>query len=168
MKKQEYTQDEFLLCINKSPILLLLRILLGIILIDVLLLFIFFFTDFVNIEYQWFFSIYSFEEHIIILFMLLHIVVYLYLFISWVTEYYKISHRKVVHTQGIFFKKTTTFLVENLNSISVYKSFWWRIFHYGNITFFYTEKSFIFKNIPYPDKFVKIIELFREKTNINK
>ncbi len=147
---------------NKTPIKLFFRILFWILLLDIILILSFSFVDYLNFEKYNLFNWISFEEHIIILFLFIHIFFFLYLFINWFFDYYKIYKWNIAHMTWILFKKKQFFVTEKINSITIYKSFFWRLFDYWDVSFYYNEKEFVLKNIPYPEEFVEFIEFFKE------
>jgi hypothetical protein len=157
--------DKLTFYTNRSPVLLLFRILLWIIIFDVILILSFSFINYVDTE-RWFINAYSYEENIVILFLIIHILLFLYLFINWFFDYYKVYSWKVEHITWVFFKKRQLFIIFKLDSITIYQSFLGRLLHYWDISFFYNEKDFVLKNIPYPEEFVEFLELFKENEKI--
>jgi len=146
---------------NKSPILLFFRILFATLLVDTVVILAFSFVDFVNIEETWFFNMYTFEENIFIFALILHLFFFIYLFVYWFVDFYSIKWGKVMHENGIFFKKRDTYIIEEINTIELYQSFLWRFFDYWDIRLFYNEKEFTLKNVPHPGEFIDFIELFK-------
>jgi len=150
---------------NKSPVLLIFRMLFWIIFLDIILILTFTFINYVD-KTNGFINVYSYEENMVILFLILHILLFIYLFTIWFFDYYRISSEKVEHITWIFFKKTQIFIIHKLDSISIYQSFLWRLLNYWDISFFYNEQDFKLKNVPHPEEFVEFLELFKEKEKL--
>jgi len=146
---------------NKSPVLLFFRILFSILFIDTIMVLSFSFVDYIDIKNVWFFNIYSFEENIFILVLILHLFFFIYLFIYWFFDFYTIKSWKITHENWIFFKKRNSYMIEEINTIELYQNFIARLFSYWDIKLFYNEKEFILKNVSYPEEFIDFIELFK-------
>ena len=154
-------KEKIFLKTNKSPILLLFRIIFAILFVDIIIILSFSFVDFVNIEKAWFFNMYSFEENIFIFALLFHLFFFVYLFIHWFVDFYTIKAWKVTHENWIFFKKRDTYIISQINTIELLQSFLGRFFDYWDIVLYYNEKEFILKNVPHPEEFTDFIELFK-------
>jgi len=152
---------------NRSPVWLFFRILFWILLFDIILILTFSIVDYVSLEKYVVFWWLSFEEHIIIVFLFIHLFMFLYLFIEWFYDFYSISSEKVEHDKWILFKKKQIFVIDKIDSISIYQSFMWRLLNYWDISFYYNEQEFTLKAVPYPEEFVEFLDLFKRKI-INK
>jgi len=155
--------DKLFFYTNKSPVWLFFRILFWILFFDIILILTFSVVDYVSLEKYVIFSGLSVEEHIVILFLFIHILLFFYLFINWFFDYYKISSEKVEHNRWIFFKKKQLFIINKIDSITLDQSFIWRILDYWDISFYYNEKEFFLRSVPYPDEFIEFLDLFKEK-----
>jgi len=160
--KLSFIKSKLFLKTNKSPIILLFRILFSILFVDFILILLFLMVDFISIEkwtkYIWYFNL---EEFIVIIWLMLHLFFFLYLFIFWFVDFYLIKDLKVIHERWILFKKKNIFIIEDINSMEIYQSFLWRIFDYWNIMIFYNEKEFFLKYVPHPKEFVDFIEVLK-------
>jgi hypothetical protein len=92
----------------------------------------------------------------------LHFVFFVWIFINWFSNYFEIKNWKINHYIWIIFKKKDIFLINEITSINLYQSFFWRIFNYWNIELFYNDKKFLLKDIPNPEKYIDYIELYKD------
>ncbi len=150
---------------NKSSVWLIFRLLFWVLLFDFILILTFSIFDYVSLEKYIIFSGMSFDEHIIILLLWLHLVLFISLFTVWFFDYYKISSEKVEHNKGVFFKKKQLFIIDKIDSITLNQSVIWRILDYWDIGFYYNEKEFYLRSVPYPEEFIEFLDLFKSKTN---
>ena len=161
-KLLEKIKSKIFLKTNKSPVILLFRLLFSILFVDTILILLFLLVNFIDIDHwNLFISSFSLEENIVFFALLFHIFFFFYLFLYWFFNFYTINSWKVTSEKGIFFKKKSIFIIKEINSLEIYQSFFWRLFNYGDIIIFYNEKEFKLKNVPNPKEFVDFIEILK-------
>ena len=72
--------------------------------------------------------------HILLFFLIVPLIIMVYKIINIKDESISFYNNKVVQRSGIFSKHEKTNILTNVLSVSVYQSFWGRLFNYGNIT----------------------------------
>lgn len=72
--------------------------------------------------------------HILLCFLIVPLIIMIFKIINIKDESISFYNNKVVQRSGIFSKHEKTNILTNVLSVSVYQSFWGRLFNYGNIS----------------------------------
>lgn len=98
-----------------------------------------------------------------IFFLVINLIIFLYLFISWYYKYYIISNDGISSNTGIIFRKTTSIDVPAIRSVSVKQGLLGKIFNYGTLILespLLSEKFFMY-DLPNPFRHATLIEKAR-------
>ena len=103
-------------------------------------------------------AIFSYEELFFLGSLFVQLILVIYLFLQWGSDYYYFEKDKLLHKTGIIFKKIDTYDISRIDKLSFHKKILGTVFNYGNITIFFGNQVFTLKNINNPDEFTKAIE----------
>ena len=143
---------------HKSPVLLFLKFLFMLIILDILLIILFYFSEAIN------FNVYTdIKISVLISIMLFYILFFIYWFLSWSLDYFTVQDWKITHRRWIFMRRMNLYTVVDINSIKLKQSFFWRIFWYSHIEITYNEKAEVFRFVNYPDEFIMMIDIFKNQ-----
>lgn len=95
-----------------------------------------------------------------VFFLVINLIVFIYLLLSWNYKYYIISSDGITSNAGIIFRKTTSIDVSGIRSISVNQGFFGRIFNYGTLTLEspLLKEPFLMYDLPNPFRHATLID----------
>ncbi len=157
----EIIRNKFTFKTNTSAILLFLHILFVVLFIDLVLVLIIYLINFVDTD-RWLLPGFSLEENFVLLFLLIHLILFVWIFINWYFKYFIIKNWKIIRYSWVFFKKKEIFLIHDITSMNLSQNIFGRIFNYWDIILFFNNKVFVLKNIPYPENFIDYIEFYKD------
>lgn len=94
----------------------------------------------------------------------------LYFVLQWVTTYYVITNKEIVHETWIMARKRSSYDLPGIQEIDSVQWFWWRICGYGDIILenpLISSRVYL-KNVPNPDHYAKLIKIVRDANMQNK
>ncbi len=153
---------EIYIKINKSPIVLLFKILSLTIVLDFISIIIFI-VDYINKSSWEKHLLFDTEEMFFSGVLILQLIITIIIFIKWIYKYYIFEENKLVYFDWIIFKKKQEFILGKIWSVNFRQTIFWKIFDYWDIIIYVQNKRFILKWINSPDEFIKMIEFCRKK-----
>lgn len=143
--------------IQEAPVILLAQIMTLMIFSDI-----FFFTmlslvDFAHRD-SLLVHILTAKEELIGLIMVFQLAIVLYLFLSWIFNYYYFKGDLLIHKRGIIWTTTDEYILSEVEVAIWEQGFFGKIFNFGTIKLFFSNQEFVLKRIPNPDHFVKVIK----------
>jgi len=111
--------------------------------------------------------IFSYGERFFLGSLLIQLIIVTYLFLKWSSEFYFFNRHELLRKNGMFFQKTQSFDIGNLDSISFHQTIFGKLFNYGNITLHFSNQIFILKQIPNPKHFTNKINFLKEEKIIS-
>lgn len=107
-------------------------------------------------------GLFSMEEEFFIFIMLFQLFASLFLFLSWIRNYYFFEEDVLVHRYGIFFVSQDQFHIEEVEMVRYSQTVLGRFLGYGRIHLFFANQKVIFSRISEPEKFVKIVKDYKK------
>jgi uncharacterized membrane protein YdbT with pleckstrin-like domain len=147
--------DDWHIKLNKSPIILLIQILISNIILDIMAIIILLidYADMISNWHKWLWI----EEYFFLWILLLQIIVIVFIFIKWVFKYYLFEANKLTYFSGIIFKKKQEFILDKIWCTSFEQSILWKIFNYWDIFVYVQNEKFKLKWINNPNEFIKLL-----------
>jgi uncharacterized membrane protein YdbT with pleckstrin-like domain len=93
--------------------------------------------------------------------MIILLWILIYSFIYRFMDYFIIQGWKIIHKHWVILKRKDIYTINDINTVKLKQSFFWRIFNYSNIEITYNDKKIIFIHINYPDEFLHTVDLFK-------
>ncbi len=149
--------------INKSPIILLFRILFSNFLLDMLVIIILV-VDYMNMVSKWH-SIFSIEEYFFLWTLLINMIVIVTIFIRWIYSYYIFNWNKLIYYNWIYFRDKKEFILGHIWAIDFKQTILWKIFNYWDIFIYIQNQKFKLKWLSDPEEFIKLIWKFKYEHN---
>lgn len=91
------------------------------------------------------------------------------LFITWSTDYYKITQSKIIHKRWVLVTRQDDFNLDIIDNIKTTQTLLWRMFNYWNLTLNFWQKEYILRDIHNPKYFIffndKIIKKYKDESN---
>jgi len=147
--------------ILKSPFILFIKIFILLIFIGIFDIIISVSINYIELDKNYN-NMFSYEEQLFLGSLLMQLIIIVYLFIKWSSDFYYFNDHKLLHITGIFFRKMHSFDIHNLDSISYHQTLIGRLFGYGNISLYFSNQKFLLKQIPDPKHFTKIINKYKK------
>lgn len=155
--------QNWLIKVNKSPVILLFKLLFSTILLDIVAGIILI-IDYVDMVSNWH-SGFSTEEYFFLSVLILQLFLIILIFIKWLYKYYIFENNKLTYFSWIIFKKKQEFILDKIWSTSFEQGVLWKIFNYGDIIVYIQNEKFVLKWLGNPNEFIWLLWRFKVTTD---
>jgi len=154
--------------LHQSPALLAIKLLYLSVIVNFIYLIILIISDVIEIDNDSIFThIVRFHTEILIILIFLQFIAAVLIFLQWYNNYYEYENNIITHYSGVFIKRQEQYHIKNAESIKYNKSFFGKIFNYGDVfikDILETEEIKI-SAVPFPDEYAnKLQENYRAFT----
>lgn len=154
--------DKWYIKINKSPVILLLKLLFLNILLDIIAIVILA-IDYMDMISNWHLG-FSSEEYFFLLTLFIQLLMIIIIFMKWLYKFYIFKDNKLIYHSWIIFKHKQEFTLNKIWCTDFEQSILWKIFNYWDILIYIQNKEFKLKWLNNPEDFIVLIWRFKEKS----
>lgn len=148
-----------LIKMNKSPVILLLKLLTATILLDLVAIIILI-IDYMDKVSNWHTG-FGIGEYFFLSVLMLQLFLIILIFIRWLYEYHIFENNKLTYFKWIIFKKKQEFILDKIWCTSFEQSILWKIFNYGDIIIYVQNEKFVLRWLGSPDEFIWLLWRFK-------
>lgn len=147
--------QKWLIKVNKSPVILLLKLLGSTILLDIVAIIILI-IDYVDMVSNWHRG-FSIGEYFFLTVLLIQLILIMLIFIKWLYKYYIFKNNKLTYFSWIIFKTKQEFILDKIWCINFKQSLLWKIFNYGDVFIQIQNENYILKWLASPNDFILLL-----------
>lgn len=151
--------QNWLVRINKSPIILLFKLLTSTILLDIMAIIILI-IDYIDKASNWHTG-FSIGEYFFWLVLILQLLLIILIFVKWLSEYHVFEKNKITYFSWIIFKSKQEFILDKIWCISFEQWILWKIFQYGDVVIYIQNEKFILRWVANPSYFIWLLWVFK-------